>query len=341
MRAPFVAPVLLTLAAALGTGAARAEVVALRGGTLVEGTVVEAGGLGIVVEPVEGGKVFFLASDVAARYPDGLPTSFTGYLVGDPEGLQTLVRHYRHPETGVLVTLVGAVHVADPDYFHALQEALDAHEVVLFEGVRGLDSDEVDFIVRLQLELKDFLGLAFQKDHIDYTQGHWINADMTWEEMREALRARGQELIPNMEAIRKMTPVITQMLEAQRKNLDAAPEVKKAMQETLKRIMGRLLSSSEGLFKALGIYDEKRRSDVLISLRNDRALARLEEVLADGKRSIAIFFGSAHLPDMERRLREDLGFRPVGERWLLAWRIDGAGGPGADEPASPVPGRGR
>jgi hypothetical protein len=298
------------------------EVVTLRGGTILEGTVTEVADLGLQVDLASGGGVFVLDEDVVSREEGWAASNFTGYLEGEVEGLQTRSRIYRHPETGTVVSLVGAVHVGDPAYYEELQRMLDAHEVVLFEGVRGLDSGEIEFIARLQIELKDFLGLGFQKDHLDYARPNWVNADMTWEEMRRELEARNQELIPNMEAIRRMTPMITKMLETQMKSLEKSPGARALVQDSAKRILGRMLASSERLFKMLGIYDEKQRNDVLISLRNDRAFEALEKSLAEGKRSVAVFYGAAHLPDLERRLTEELGFRPVGDRWLLAWRVE-------------------
>ncbi len=41
------------------------------------------------------------------------------------------------------VSLVGAVHIADPSFYHAMQSILDVHDVVLFEGV-GSHGDHAD-----------------------------------------------------------------------------------------------------------------------------------------------------------------------------------------------------
>ena len=46
-----------------------------------------------------------------------------------------------------------------------------------------------------------------------------------------------------------------------------------------------------------------------------------------GKREIGIYYGGAHMPDIERKLKRDFGFEKVGERMLVAWditkRLDG------------------
>ena len=36
----------------------------------------------------------------------------------------------------------------------------------------------------------------------------------------------------------------------------------------------------------------------------------------------AILYGAGHMPDMARRLTEQLGYRPTGEQWLTAFEVD-------------------
>jgi hypothetical protein len=57
---------------------------------------------------------------------------------------------------------------------------------------------------------------------------------------------------------------------------------------------------------------------VIVGERNKAAMTALKEQLSAGKQKLAIFYGAAHLPDMEVRLRE-LGFHKRGQRWLVAW----------------------
>ena len=40
-----------------------------------------------------------------------------------------------------------------------------------------------------------------------------------------------------------------------------------------------------------------------------------------GRKKLGIFYGAAHMPDMEKRLQK-MGFAQVGKpRWLVAWDI--------------------
>jgi hypothetical protein len=67
---------------------------------------------------------------------------------------------------------------------------------------------------------------------------------------------------------------------------------------------------------------EGPEGSTLISERNKVALAELPRQIAAGKQHIAIFYGAAHLPDMQRRLQGDeFGMQRTGERWLTAWNL--------------------
>ncbi len=45
-----------------------------------------------------------------------------------------------------------------------------------------------------------------------------------------------------------------------------------------------------------------------------------KEIFLKKHQRIAIFYGAAHMPDMEERLLA-MGFTKTGERWLRAWDL--------------------
>jgi hypothetical protein len=59
---------------------------------------------------------------------------------------------------------------------------------------------------------------------------------------------------------------------------------------------------------------------VILTERNKAAVRVLENVLKDGKRDIAIFYGAAHMPDLAERLKT-MGFKPVATEWRMAWDL--------------------
>jgi hypothetical protein len=57
---------------------------------------------------------------------------------------------------------------------------------------------------------------------------------------------------------------------------------------------------------------------VLTTERNKKALSVLKETIGKGKKDIAIFYGAAHMNDMEARLAL-MGFKRTGVEWRTAW----------------------
>jgi hypothetical protein len=88
----------------------------------------------------------------------------------------------------------------------------------------------------------------------------------------------------------------------------------------LKTVMAEQFESLDGQMAAL----DGPEGSTIITERNKRCLEVLDKQLAAGKKKIAIFYGAGHLPDMERRLTADYGFKRSGETWLAAWQLQKA-----------------
>ncbi len=86
---------------------------------------------------------------------------------------------------------------------------------------------------------------------------------------------------------------------------------------SLKRVMAEQFEDLEGAMSAF----EGPGGSTLITERNKVALKVLAEQIAAGKTRIGIFYGAGHMPDMEQRLRKDLGAERDAERWLTAWDL--------------------
>lgn len=57
--------------------------------------------------------------------------------------------------------------------------------------------------------------------------------------------------------------------------------------------------------------------------RNAIAVQALRHRLARGDTHIVLLYGAAHAPDLDRRLRSQLGFAPARTHWLTVFAIDG------------------
>jgi hypothetical protein len=78
---------------------------------------------------------------------------------------------------------------------------------------------------------------------------------------------------------------------------------------------------------------------VLVTERNKKALSVLKDTIRSGKKDIGIFYGAAHMHDMESRLAL-MGFKRTGMEWRTAWDMTapangaapaGNGGNGAND----------
>ncbi len=59
----------------------------------------------------------------------------------------------------------------------------------------------------------------------------------------------------------------------------------------------------------------------IVTERNKKAIDVLRRQLDEGKQRIAIFYGAAHLPDMEKRLLTEFGLKRSDTEWLTAWDL--------------------
>ena len=264
---------------------------------------------------------------------------------GDRQGdaaLQCAVAHFSHPDSDVEIVLYGVVHIADAEYYGRVQGDLDSYTTVLYEGVApGENQTEPDedmaALGDMQQIFGDMLGLTFQKDGIDYTRTNLRHADMTIDQLQEALG--GGSINPmggvmSQEQMRQMGPMLRMAAQFGKMMMENNPQ----MRDSLKLQLANQLGNAD-LGEALGGDMER----VILYERN----AVVMDVLADQLTSqtegqVAIFYGAAHMPDFETRLGE-LGWSLTSKRWMSAWQIGGGvaddegGSAPVETPATPTP----
>ncbi len=253
--------------------------------------------------------------------------------------LQTAVATFRHPTRNQTIVLYGVVHVAEADYYAKVQQDLDSYTTVLYEGVAPGKEEPTEAdksLGEMQKVMGELLGLTFQKDGIDYTRANLVHADMNMDELKE--RMGGGTINPmgqfmDEKQMASMAPMMKMIAGVGKMLMQANPR----MRDQLKRQMaGQLANADMG---ALGGMGEKMHQVILLD-RNAVCMKVLEQQLEtqqDG--SIAIFYGAAHMPDLEQRLAA-LGFTQAEKRWMSAWRMgsgvdDGWVAPGAPTPDGP------
>lgn len=246
------------------------------------------------------------------------------------DSLQTAIVGYQSPQ-GARVDLVGAIHIADKAYFDALNERFKAYDAVLYELVgppmedRGKDAAAPDtrqlqWVGQLQVMMKNVLQLHGQLEGIDYTAKNFVHADMNTRQFARTQETKQESFLT----------LYFKAMQAQKAasakngvNADAAGLVKlfkiltmKDGSLELKRMLASEFDSVEDIMAGV----ESGDGTVLIGERNRVALEVMAKQLAAGKKRLAIFYGAAHLADMEERLLKQ-GFKRTQVEWLKAWDL--------------------
>jgi len=273
------------------------------------------------------GFIQFAQAQEASRFIRFIP-GISGW-----EGeLQTSIVSFSN-SLGTKLDLVSAVHLGDKEYYEKLNAEFLRKDVVLYELVADLgekpsinskqsNSSPVSF---LQKAIGNFLRLSFQLEQIDYSPENFTHADLNPSQLRLAMEAKDQNLLS----------IFLALVEA----LSPEYNLEETSQETIKSMsMMSLLSaltsgdhvnslkylfgSELGKAEEMGLTKEIENEIPILGDRNRAVIKRLVEVSSDSKnKQIAIFYGAAHMPGIERSIMEELGYRQDSHRWLSAWRI--------------------
>ncbi len=279
---------------------------------------------------------FFAAAPLLAQAPAEKKTPPTSFLRiqqnadKQPVALETAIIRYV-PASGqgnLTVDLVSVVHVGEKAYYEKLNKQFEQYDVLLYELVapagtvipKGGKKNNDHPVAILQQMMKLVLGLEHQTDLIDYTKKNFVHADMSPADMAEAIKKRGDNALTLTLGV--MADVMRQQNMALLKGGNAGADFDPLSLLTdgdaglkLKRMMAQQLASMEGA--GLG----QTINTILITDRNGAAMKVFQKEMANGKKKIAIFYGAAHMPDFEKRLRDDFGLKRDSVTWLKAWDL--------------------
>lgn len=274
----------------------------------------------------------------AARAEQPAPATGSNFLrfVDDGRGggrLESSIVRYRNAD-GVVVDLIGAVHIGEKSYFAALSRRFDDYDALLYEMVKPVDAlaPGADPTTRpapgstrqpmlravggLQRFMKQTLRLSFQLEEIDYARANFVHADLDAETFARLQDERGESMV---------VLLLRAIIEGARNpalvdNQPTLPELLAALGAPDRdRQLKLLLARQLGDLDAMGSLLEGKDGSVILTERNRRAVEVLDRQIADGKRRLGIFFGAAHLKGIERMLH-DRGFKQQGDPdWLTAW----------------------
>ena len=242
--------------------------------------------------------------------------------------LETSIVTYQNDE-GDTVDLIGAVHVGDAAYYGLLNEQFASYDSLLYEMVKPKDLDiaaprreaaeDIPFALQmvggLQKAMQMALELDFQTEAVDYSPANFVHADLDMETFLQLQDERGEGFLQMM---------VQQMLN----NLGKTPdpdyqpvslfEIMEAMDapdraRRLKLLFARELSNMDDMTGMMG------EDSVILGERNKKAVEVIDERLEMGERRLGLFYGAAHMPGIDKLLKER-GFEQVGEPvYLTAW----------------------
>jgi hypothetical protein len=247
--------------------------------------------------------------------------------------LQTAVTTYRDAK-GRSVDLIAAVHVADPKYYAGLEKSFKSYDALLYEMVKPEGEPPPEkggknsgWVTMLQRFMKTALELQYQLDAIDYSAPNFVHADLDVDTFERMQAERGESIFGLMlksmlDSLGAEDPVQAEASTGHLLMALQAPDRGKQ----LKLVVAKQFDDIERAMAGLDGPD----GSVILTERNKKAIEVLDEQLKGGKKHLGIFYGAAHLPDMEQRV-EAMGFKRVAKQWRVAWDMSG---PPATRPAT-------
>ena len=278
--------------------------------------VVVIAALGLVPVAHAGDKApeFVRIDESDDKRPRALQMSIVSYVPADDDRLLT-------------VDLVSAIHIGDLSYYAELNERFRDYDVLLYELVAPKEvaaSNRVErkdgVLSTTQIGMTKMLDLTFQLDGINYDRANFVHADLSPDELREQMDQRGESLYV----------YFWRLFFASLDEYAKDPLGLKNMQ-----LMGAALSpGQDDSFKTMIAYEmtnlESQRdmlgddsSNAIIGARNQRAIDVLVREIDSGAKRIGIFYGAAHMPDLEERLLDQLGLTYSDTDWVDAWQLGG------------------
>ena len=278
------------------------------------------------------------AADAPSQLAEDSRPSFlrlTRDPAGEPQALETaIVRYASTPRAGrppVEVDLVAAVHIGSESYFATLNQLFREYDAVLYELVAppnarvpqpgGRPSGAIG---TAQQGMTQLLGLTFQLNEVDYKAPNFIHADLSPQQFAEAMQRRGESW---WTMFAKLMQESMTRADTNESLVGDAADVSfgdlfgllfgSNRELRLRRLLAEQFSDMDVLTAAFG----GENGSSLITDRNAAALRVLQSRLQRGSRSIAIFYGAAHMDDFDQHLQNDFGLVPQETAWLEAWDL--------------------
>ncbi|MDG2123949.1 MAG: hypothetical protein P8J87_09645, partial [Verrucomicrobiales bacterium] len=180
--------------------------------------------------------------------------------------------------------------------------------------------DKNNTIRFFQVLLKNALKLEFQIDAIDYSAKNFVHADMSAAQFTESSGGIGQSFQNLFQrTFKAQADAATGGEDDPLSNMGSLFGMFDGTTppDETKLNLARQLQHMEKLIAAI----EGDDGTVILTGRNKVAIEKIVEVVATGKKQLALFYGAAHLPGIEQTLTAEHGFKRTNITWQKAWKM--------------------
>jgi len=225
------------------------------------------------------------------------------------------IQDFVHPKTKKKVSLIGMIHIADRDFYQAIQKEIDQADIVLTEGVGGGSTSPVldlstTYLFSTTSHLNALLGLSSQ--HLLKDQGNWQNADMSLSQMsRGALLSDKLSMLGLIPAAAFFEPTLL-IGDIASKGARLCG-LRHSYQSSLRHFIFKGDDEEE--------IGESGDKELILGRRNDWLMQEFDEVIVkDEIKELVMPWGAAHCPELELMLLKR-GFEKEECRWQRAITI--------------------
>ena len=281
----------------------------------------------------------FLLLAAAAPDPSTIAAPTTqpadAYVRFDEDGhgggnMQVAVGTYVNDD-GVQVELLSTMHIGETAFFRTLARQFPKYDAVLYELVapRGVPPTEEGVNDQQKRAAKD-CGLENQGPHVNYDRPNFVHADLSLEEIKQLITQKSGTFKgalgdgPGLKAARdeRDTAGKREIFADLKAAETAAPaECTRLLRRAYSRQLAITAQPAPGK-----TVPEGEGMDVLVTARNDEVIRVLKQQIESGKKNLAIFYGAAHMVDLEHRLF-NMGFKRQSLRWQTVWTVAPDGTP--------------
>lgn len=172
----------------------------------------------------------------------------------------------------------------------------------------------LDWVNHIYKKIAQALDLSLQTGSIDYLSPNFKHADLTNHQFKTAQKEKGESL---WKFIFSDSPTDSAKISLRASLQSRAALILAATRKDpihLKTKLLRSLAQSESLFSQI------QDSNVIVNQRNQHCIEVLDQQIQLGHRFLAIFFGAAHLIEIEQILLQR-EFTLTDTKWIDAWTI--------------------